>query len=58
MKKIMPNTDTPTGLKDFRSLAIKKIFESQEDIGKNKLLFLNFTTRKHSLEHQQFLWGY
>ena len=34
LKSILPNLPANLGLKDFRRLAIKKIFDSKEDIGK------------------------
>ena len=34
LKSILPNLPENLGLKDFRRLAIKKIFDSKEDIGK------------------------
>ena len=34
LKSILPNIPQNLGLKDFRRLAIKKIFDSEEDIGK------------------------
>ena len=34
LKSILPNLPKNLGLKDFRRLAVKKIFDSGEDIGK------------------------
>lgn len=34
LKSFLPNIPQNLGLKDFRRLAIKKIFDSEEDIGK------------------------
>ena len=50
LKSILPNLPENLGLKDFRRLAIKKIFDSKEDIGKKKLLVQDFTTRRYTRE--------
>ena len=43
LKKVIPNVPENLGLKDFRRFAIKRIFDSEKDIGKKNFYFINLT---------------